>query len=130
MRSLIAEDDFICRKFLHRHLSKYGECDTTVDGKEAVEAFLLALEENEPYDLVCLDIIMPRLDGYEALKSIRDIERSKDISEEKQVKIIMTTALIEGRNVTKAFELGCIAYAGKPINRDKFDRELRKLELI
>ena len=42
----------------------------------------------------------------------------------------MTTALSEGKNVTKAFDLGCTAYAGKPIDQEKFENELRKLGLI
>ena len=130
MRILIAEDDFISRKFMLRFLSQYGECDITVDGMEAVDAFTMALESNEPYDLVCLDIMMPALDGYQALKGIRDLEKEKGIPEEKQAKIIMTTALSEGRNVTKAFELGCVAYAGKPIDQTKFENVLKKLELI
>lgn len=130
MRILIAEDDFASRKFMLRFLSKYGECDVTVDGMEAVDAFLMALDANEGYDLVCLDIMMPELDGYQALKAIRDIEKEKGITEEKAAKIIMTTALNEGRNVTKAFELGCVAYAGKPIDQEKFENVLKKLELI
>lgn len=130
MRILIAEDDFASRKFMLRFLSKFGECDVTVDGVEAVDAFLMALDNDEGYDLVCLDIMMPALDGYQALKAIRDIETERKIPEEKRSKIIMTTALNEGRNVTKAFELGCVAYAGKPIDQDKFENVLRKLELI
>ncbi|MDF2542727.1 MAG: response regulator receiver protein [Herbinix sp.] len=130
MRILIAEDDFASRKFMLRFLSKYGECDVTVDGTEAVEAFSMALEAKEGYDLVCLDIMMPVLDGYQALKEIRNIEKEKGISDDKKAKIIMTTALNEGRNVTKAFELGCTAYAGKPIDQDKFENVLRKLDLI
>jgi two-component system chemotaxis response regulator CheY len=130
MRVLIAEDDFASRKFMLRFLSKYGECDITVDGIEAVEAFTMALEANEGYDLICLDIMMPGLDGYQALKKIREIEKDKMVSEERAVKIIMTTALNEGKNVTKAFELGCTAYAGKPIDQEKFENVLRKLELI
>ncbi len=130
MRVLIAEDDFISRKFMLRFLSKYGECDITVDGIEAVEAFTMALEAEEGYDLICLDIMMPGLDGYQALKKIREIEKEKLIPEEKAAKIIMTSALNEGKNVTKAFDLGCTAYAGKPIDQDKFDNVLRKLELI
>lgn len=130
MRILIAEDDFASRKFMLRFLSKYGECDVTVDGKEAVDAFLMALDNEEGYDLICLDIMMPVLDGYQALKAIRDIEEERKIPEEKRAKIIMTTALNEGRNVTKAFELGCMAYAGKPIDQEKFENALRKLELI
>jgi two-component system chemotaxis response regulator CheY len=130
LRILIAEDDFASRKFMMRFLSKYGECDVTVDGNEAVEAFTMAMESGEGYDLVCLDIMMPLMDGYQALKQIRDIEKTKEVPEDKAVKIIMTTALNEGKNVTKAFGLGCTAYAGKPIDQDKFENELRKLKLI
>jgi two-component system chemotaxis response regulator CheY len=130
MRILIAEDDFASRKFMLRFLSKYGECDVTVDGEEAVEAFSMALDSGEGYDLICLDIMMPQVDGYQALKKIREIEQEKGIPEGNVVKIIMTTALNEGKNVTKAFGLGCTAYAGKPIDQDKFENELRKLDLI
>lgn len=130
MRILIAEDDFASRKFMLRFLAKYGECDVTVDGMEAVDAFTMALDANEGYDLVCLDIMMPALDGYQTLKAIRDLEKERGIAESKQAKIIMTTALSEGRNVQKAFELGCVAYAGKPIDQQKFENVLKKLELI
>ncbi|MBO7402845.1 MAG: response regulator [Lachnospiraceae bacterium] len=130
MKTLIVEDDFASRKFMLRFLSKFGECDITVDGLEAVDAFLMALESGEGYDLVCLDIMMPAMDGYQALKAIRDIEKEKNIPEEKRAKVIMTTALNEGRNVSKAFELGCVAYAGKPIDQEKFENVLRKIELI
>jgi len=130
MRILIVEDDFASRKFMLRFLSKYGECDITVDGMEAIEAFLMALESKEGYDLVCLDIMMPAMDGYQVLKSIRDIEIEKEIPDEMRAKIIMTTALNEGKNVTKAFDLGCVAYAGKPIDQEKFENVLKKLELI
>ncbi len=130
MRILIAEDDFASRKFMLKFLSKFGECDITVDGMETVDAYLMALDADTPYDLVCLDIMMPALDGYQALKAIRDIEQERKIPEDQRAKIIMTTALNEGANVNKAFDLGCVAYAGKPIDQVKFESVLRKLELI
>ena len=130
MRILIAEDDFASRKFMLKFLSKFGEWDITVDGMEAVDAYLMALDADTPYDLVCLDIMMPALDGYQALKAIRDIEQERKIPEDQRAKIIMTTALNEGANVNKAFDLGCVAYAGKPIDQVKFESVLRKLELI
>ncbi len=130
MRILIAEDDFASRKFMMKFLSKYGECDVTVDGMEAVDAYLMALDAETPYDLVCLDIMMPTLDGYQALKAIRDIEEDRGLEEDARAKIIMTTALNEGANVNKAFDLGCVAYAGKPIDQAKFENVLRKLNLI
>jgi len=113
-----------------RFLSRYGECDVTVDGSECLEAFTMALDANEGYHLICLDIMMPVMDGYETLKKVREIEAKRGIPEESRVKIIMTTALNEGRNVTKAFDLGCSAYAGKPIDQEKFVNVLKKLDLI
>lgn len=90
MRILIVEDDLASRKIMLKILSKYGECDVTVDGLEAVDAFMLAQKENKPYDLVCLDIMMPKLDGVKVLKSDKKLRRSKNIQEGKQVKVIMT----------------------------------------
>ena len=130
MRALIAEDDFISRKVLLKFLSQYGDCDVTVDGNEAVEAFEMALEDGLPYDLVCLDIMMPDKDGYGALKGIRALEAQHGIKEGEGAKIIMTTALTDGRNVTKAFSMGCVAYAGKPIDQEKLKHEIHKLGLI
>ena len=130
MKILLAEDDFVTRKFMVNFLSKYGECDVTVDGMEAVDAFMMALEDEEPYDLVCLDIMMPVMDGYQALVAIRKLEKEKNIPEDKAVKVIMTTALNQEKNVKMAFELGCTIYSGKPINQDRFEQALKKLNLI
>ena len=130
MKILLAEDDFASRKFMAKYLQKFGDCDITVDGEEAVDAFLMATEDGEPYDLVCLDVMMPALDGYQALKAIRDIEKERGVSEERAVKIIMTTALNEEKNVKKAFEMGCTVYCGKPVDLNKFEVALQKLGLI
>lgn len=130
MRILIAEDDFASRKVILKFLSVYGECDVTVDGMEAIDAYMMALEEGDPYDLVCLDVMMPIMDGYQALKNIRDIEKEHNIPEEKRAKVIMTTALNEEKNVKKAFELGCTVYCGKPIDMDRLKSTLDKLGFV
>ena len=130
MRILLAEDDFVTRKFMTGFLSKYGECDVTVDGMEAVDAFMMALEDDEPYDLVCLDIMMPVMDGYQALMGIRNLEAERKIPREKQAKIIMTTALNDEKNVKMAFDLGCTVYSGKPIDQEKFEMVLKKFGLV
>lgn len=130
MKILLAEDDFVTRKFMTNFLSKYGECDVTVDGMEAVDAFMMALEDDAPYDLVCLDIMMPVMDGYQALVGIRNLEKERNIPEEKAAKIIMTTALNNEKNVKMAFELGCTIYSGKPINQERFEQALKKLGLV
>lgn len=130
MKILLAEDDFATRKYMTNFLSKYGECDVTVDGMEAVDAFMMAMEDNEPYDLVCLDIMMPVMDGYQALMGIRNLEKDYNIAEDKMVKVIMTTALNDEKNVKMAFDLGCSVYSGKPIDKDRFEQALKKLGLV
>ncbi len=130
MKILIVEDDFASRKFLSKFLSDYGDCDVTVDGVEALEAFIMAWDEGKPYDLICLDIMMPNLDGEKTLEMIRDYESRRGVDESSRVKIIMTTALNETDRVFNAFESGCEAYAAKPINTDKFIEVLQKLDLI
>ncbi|MBO5485491.1 MAG: response regulator [Eubacterium sp.] len=130
MKILLAEDDFVTRKFMTNFLSKYGECDVTVDGMEAVDAFMMAYEEGTPYDLVCLDVMMPVMDGYQALVGIRNVEKERDIPEDKMVKVIMATALNDEKNVKMAFDLGCTIYTGKPIDQDRFEQALKKLKLI
>ena len=130
MKILIAEDDLISRKFLLKFFSQYGECDLVVDGLEALDAFLMSVKDNTPYDLICLDIMMPKVDGVKVLKSIRDFELQKGITSAKRSKIIMTTALAETKFVQDAFDIGCDAYAAKPIDIEKMTNVLKKLGLI
>lgn len=130
MKILIAEDDLVSRSFLNKFLGKYGECDLIMDGLEALDAFLLALKEKEPYELICLDIMMPKADGIKTLKAIRDLERQYGVASQNSAKIIMTTALSEARLVQTAFDYGCEAYATKPIDTKKFEEVLRRLGLI
>ena len=130
MRILLAEDNFVTRKLMVAILSQYGECDVAVDGMEAVDAFLMALEDGKPYDLICLDIMMPVMDGFQALVGIRNLEKERNIAEKQAVKVIVTTALSDEKHAKMAFELGCTLFSGKPIEQEKFEDELRKLNLI
>ena len=130
MRILITEDDFASRRMMQRYLSDYGNCDIAVDGNEAVEAFILSLEQKEPYDLIFLDIMMPRMDGRKALQSIRKIEHEHGIHHLNFVKVIMTTACEDSKNIMGAFREGCEAYLIKPVNRKKVLKEMAKLGLV
>jgi two-component system chemotaxis response regulator CheY len=131
MRILIVEDDFVGRKVMHKLLMEYGECDIAVDGVEAVKAFDLAWEAGKPYDVLFLDIMMPNMSGHEALKLIRAREKERGVPLSQEVKVIMTSALDDVKNVTQSFfQGGASAYLVKPIERRKIIDELRKLELI
>lgn len=130
MKTLIIDDDFTSRKLLSKILSKYGETDVAVDGKEAVKAFKISLDENNPYDLLCLDIMMPEMNGQETLKEIRRLENEKGIYGLDGVKIIMVTALSDSQNICTAFREQCEAYIIKPIEKDKLLKKLYDFKLV
>jgi two-component system chemotaxis response regulator CheY len=131
MRVLIVEDDFTARRMLKEILSALGDCDVVVDGREAVQAFRLAWEEKHPYDLICMDIMMPHMDGNTALEQIREMEREIGIEGSDEVKVIMSTALGDPKTVVKAFYRGgATSYLVKPIDKRKLLGELQNLKLI
>ena len=131
MRVLIVEDDFTSRKLLQKFLSALGDCDIAVDGREAVEAYKMSWVKSTPYDLICMDIMMPEVDGLQALKEIREIEKEMDVKDSNAVKVIMTTALDDPKTVVKSYyELGAVSYIVKPVGKKKLLDEVQKLGLI
>ena len=129
MRTLVVEDDFVSRRLVQTIMSPYGACDVAVDGDEAVEAFSIALEEQTPYDLVCLDIMMPGMNGHEVLKRFRDMEKRRDLRDSQKTKVIMVTAMGDYKNVMNAFQTKCDAYLVKPIDRKKLQDLVASLEV-
>jgi len=130
LKMLIVEDDFPSCEVLKEYLSEYGDCTTAANGVEGVEAFKNALDAGTPYDLVCLDIMMPEMDGHEALRTIRQIEQDRGILDSSGVRVIMTTAKDRSRDMIEAFDEGCASYIVKPIDQEKLVAEMQKLDLI
>ena len=130
MKTLIVEDDFTSRLLLQEFLKGYGSSHVAVNGKEAVEAVRLALEAAEPYQLICLDIMMPEMDGQTALEQIRALEKARGIWSTQGAKIVMTTALNRLKDVNAAFGGLCDAYLVKPIDKTKLLETLRQMSLI
>ena len=130
MKCLIAEDDLVERSVLETILSEVSECHTTVNGQEAVAAFKTALDQGEPYDFLCLDIMMPEMDGHQVLMAIRELEEAAGIDELACVKVIMITSMADPNDVLGAFRAGCEAYIVKPVDRSKLFEEMNKLALF
>ncbi|AGA70674.1 response regulator with CheY-like receiver domain and winged-helix DNA-binding domain [Desulfitobacterium dichloroeliminans LMG P-21439] len=130
MKLLVAEDDTASNLFLAQFLSQYGEVDRVVDGLETLEAYSLAMQENKPYDIIFLDIMMPKLDGVKALKAIRDYEAKKKVKGNQRVKVILTTALDETDYTKRAFDIGCEGCLGKPIDTQAINKLLLQLGVI
>lgn len=127
LKALIVEDDFLSRNLLSEFLSPYATCDIAVNGKEAIEILTKAFERNEPYDLVCLDIMMPEADGHKVLNSLRRLEHAQNIAKDKMTTVFMTTALDDAQNIMNAFTIGqCQAYLIKPILRERVEAHIRE----
>lgn len=130
MKTLIVDDDSTSRLLLQEFLKAYGPFHLAADGREAVAAVHRALASSEPYDLICLDIMMPGMDGHEALRTIRAEEEALGLLSPQGSKILMITALDDIKNVGNAYYNLCNGYLTKPLRKATLLEELRKLGLI
>ncbi|KAA3610747.1 MAG: response regulator [Calditrichaeota bacterium] len=125
MKILIIEDVVINIRLLEKILNDYGSCDSVRSGKDGLQLFKAAQKKNKPYDLICLDIFMPGISGFEVLQQIRQIDKGL-----KKVKIIMTTSSDEEEDVIKAIRYGCDSYMLKPYNKKDIEEKLIQFGLF
>ena len=131
LKFLIVEDDFFAREIIQDILQEFGVCHIASDGEEAVEACRKSYDENNPYNLICMDIMMSGMNGFDAAIEIRKIEKELSVAYDDRVKIIMISALEDPVNVMKALsESEADSYIIKPVKRDKLIEEVRKVGLI
>ena len=132
LRVLVVEDDFMVRQVIRDILEQNGAMvDIAVNGEEAVQAFRVAWRREQPYDLLCMDIMMPVMDGHEALIKIREVEKSLGILGPEEVKVIMLSALDDAKTVMKAYyKGGATSYIVKPIEKERLLLEMQHIGLI
>lgn len=131
--ALIVDDDFVTRKIFISFLSKYMPCYVAKDGVEAIQAVTESLAGNTPhFDLIIMDIMMPNIDGLQACKAIRQIERSKNIeSFAAEAKIFIASTLDDDKTMLKAmYECGADSYLVKPVSFDDLRRHLVRFRII
>jgi len=98
-------DDNLYTLKLHLDLEGYTEVETARDGEEAI-----ARLKTGAFDLVLLDVMMPRVDGFQVLTWLRDQARLRDLP------VIMISALTEMNSMARCIELGAVDYLLKPFN--------------
>ena len=104
IKILVVDDESRMRKLLKDFLVKRDfMVEEAGDGEEAVELFL----EDKDIRLIIMDVMMPKMDGYEAVRTIRQYS---------QVPIIMLTAKSEERDELLGFQLGVDEYISKPFS--------------
>ncbi len=111
---LVAEDNKSNQKLIRLILSKMGICPVIVeDGQKAVE-----IHKNEKFDLIIMDIQMPKMNGYDATKAIRKTDTD--------IPVVAITANAMKGDAEKCFNAGCTEYLPKPIKRDELYEILEK----
>ena len=109
---LVVDDEASIRRILETRLSMIGYTVVTAcDGQEAIEAF-----RNSPPDLVVLDVMMPKLDGYGVCQELR---------KESDVPIVMLTALGDVADRITGLELGADDYVVKPFSPKELEARIR-----
>jgi signal transduction histidine kinase/CheY-like chemotaxis protein len=122
LRILLAEDNLINQRVALMVIQKMGfSADIAVNGKIAVEKF-----SQSPYDLILMDIMMPEMDGLEATRHIRDLEKERN--PHKQVRIVALTANAMKEDREKCLSAGLDDYLSKPFRPDDLERIVRDLD--
>lgn len=127
MKILIVDDDHTSARVLSGHLKEVGQCSIAHSGTEALEAVQHAMESSAPYDLICLDILMPVIDGQETLKTIRELEQSTFNVTKKSPKVIMTSTLDDIKTIMDSFKNMCDGYLVKPVRKKDMLAKLKEV---
>lgn len=130
MRILIVDDDYSTSKLLARYLAAVGECEIVSNGEIAIDLFKRSYCEKYPFDLICLDIMMPEMNGHETLQEIRKIENDEQVQIGEGVKVLMVSALSDDDTVLRSFMELCDGYVVKPLNREDLYEKLQEIELL
>ncbi|MCP4642880.1 MAG: response regulator transcription factor [bacterium] len=129
MRALVIDDDEDIRHQLTLILNRHGLCHAAANGKQGLSLFREALENGEPYDCVCLDIMMPEMDGHAVLESLRDLEHEQWEEGGSGTRVIMVTSMFDTASVLEDIE-DWDAYLVKPVEAGLLDAELERLGVI
>jgi two-component system, chemotaxis family, chemotaxis protein CheY len=130
MRSLIVDDDPTNRVLLDAILSQHGKCQIAVNGRDAVNAFRKANDTGLSYDLVCMDISMPEMDGFTAVKQIRALEEARGILPKAGAKILMASASGDTKDIFRSVRESCNGYMVKPVSAIQLLEHLKRLLLL
>jgi two-component system chemotaxis response regulator CheY len=128
MKALVVDDQDINREILSMMLEEFATVTTAGSGEEAINAVAEAIADNEPFDLICMDISMPTMRYHEAMQQIRALEEKAQIQ---RSITFMVTASSDPEDMVAALILGeCDDYLPKPVMRQTFIELLRKHGLI
>ncbi|MHC1791149.1 response regulator [Solidesulfovibrio sp.] len=130
-RALIVDDSRYQRHLIIQALAGQFDAAEAGDGQEALDLFTLARQTGDPFDLVVMDILMPVLNGHDALAAIRRLEADAGLDVDSRTPAVMLSSLDDPANMLRAqFESGAQAYVTKPFSPQTLLEALSSLGLI
>ncbi len=122
---LIADDHLVDRRLLKGFLKGRADCQEAADGNEAILCYNFSLHEQTPYDLIIIDLTMPKMTGQEVLRRIREDEKKRGVTSGMRVPVIATSAMdeVELASDLKLFD----GFFEKPVNPKEL---LKKIESL
>ena len=128
MHILIVEDDLVSQTFMKTVLSQCGQCANASDGEEAVRRYATAAIAGQPFDVVFMDIMLPKMDGLTAIDKIREYEESNPKYVLKPTQVVVVTTTDDSQNIIHAYCTGDVfAYMKKPLERNVLETTMAKI---
>ena len=130
IKTLVVEDVSLLQKMIGRMLKSYAIITSVDNGIEAIYQYTKAILDEKPFDLICLDIYIPEMNGLEVLQNIRKFEDKIGLNEENRVKIIVITSLTNNDNFEKEIKKYANSFLNKPFSPGDLTLQLKKLNLL
>ncbi len=130
INALIVEDVFLIQRVIERFIEPYGVFTVSNNGKEALKKYAEFFFNGNAFNLVCLDIYLPEMNGLDVLSNIRKFEDEIKLKSEERCKIIIISSVTHPATVQQAYKLGCDYYVAKPFSKEDIVNALKKIKMI
>ncbi|WP_321494644.1 HDOD domain-containing protein [uncultured Desulfobacter sp.] len=127
MKILIVDDEDISKNILLSKMAHMGTCVAVNNAKEALEELDKAKTDNQPFDLITLDVAMPGMGGQELLEHIRKNEIKNKIPKDDRVKILMITSRMNVGTINACIKRGCNGYLTKPVSQTQLIQSISQM---
>ena len=127
LRALVVDDTSTITLLMERMLDPVADVSIAHDGEQGVRIWAQALADDEPFDIIFMDVEMPVMDGITAISTIRRHEQTHGLW---QTPVVMSTSVRSKQQVLAAKGFGAAGYLVKPVREPDILRTLRRLGLL
>lgn len=127
MKVLIVEDDLSSFVYLEKLLPEGTESVRAADGEQALTLFKESIKSGSKFDVVFVDLLLPKIDGHEVLLNIREFEEQSEIKDSDSTPLVVVTSVDDPESLSFAKIAGCVDYLQKPIVKQAVNDVLERI---